>query len=150
MGVCPWVYFLSTMLCNPLIESLIILWYNLSSFPIWGRVMNTAVRYFLASVSAIILVGCDGGGSSSGGGGDNTPQVRFEVSQEKGPICYNHTKRSKYQTEDKSYTSISCTWYCANYKNYRHAYVSITFVNSKYNGRKWVKDREYISEDGIC
>lgn len=95
----------------------------------------------------VLLAACGGGGSSSGGGSNGAGVVRFSVDPDKGPTCGKPTKRSTFQ--GSLWTSVDCTWYCADYKNAKNAYVSIDFRRRHEPGAKWSKSHEYIS-GGIC
>lgn len=106
--------------------------------------MKTA--HWIAAIS-LALTACSGGSSSSGGGSGGAGVVRFSVDPDAGPTCHKPTNRSVF--EGSLWTSVDCTWYCADYKGAKNAYVSIDFKRDKKPGAKWRKSHEYIS-DGIC
>ena len=72
------------------------------------------------------------------------PEVEYELT-DTGIRCIGHDDKFVFETE--GYKSVTCTWYCHNYKGHTGAYVSLDFVSMEGN---FYLDSEFIDNDGIC
>lgn len=95
----------------------------------------------------LVLTACGGGDTDSGGARVST--VTFNLDPLAGVQCSDNDDASVFESPDSNYFSVTCIWFCTNYKGRQRVYVSLDFVSANSTGNRWILDHEFIS-DGIC
>ena len=96
------------------------------------------------AVAVVLLTAC-GGGSTSGGTGQSNGAVSWTRLADGSLRCNAPSRVSMSQFGSRRY--MTCVWFCSDYKQYRRAYVSVTFI--KDGNRPSEFSRDYVS-GGIC